>query len=130
VIATYSCSEAANLLLGGRDVRATGETGILDFEVEIIMDPQNLETLKANVDRLVKINSFDGEVIVGKVHFVSEEDEDVIYDLVSTSRESQYEKLDQQPAYRIRFQDIESVEVLPSHPSRTGSTATGTGGPS
>jgi hypothetical protein len=99
------------------------ETGLLDFEVEIIMDPQNLETLKANVDRLVKINSFDGEVIVAKVHFVSEEDEDVIYDLVSTSRESQYEKLDQQPAYRIRFQDIESVEILPSHPSRTGPTA-------
>jgi len=79
--------------------------------------------LKANVDKLVKINSFDGEVIVAKVHFVSEEDEDVIYDLVSTSRESQYEKLDQQPAYRIRFQDIESVEIFPSHPSRTGPTA-------
>ena len=94
------------------------------------MDPKNLETLKANVDGLVKINSFDGEVIVAKVHFVSEEDEDVIYDLISTSRESQYEKLDQQPAYRIRFQDIESVEVLPSHPPRTGPAATGTGGPS
>ena len=76
------------------------------------MNAKDLETLKANVDKLVKIRSRDGGVIVAKVHFVSEEDEDVIYDLVSTSREFRYEKFDEQPAYAIDFKDIESVEAV------------------
>jgi hypothetical protein len=40
---------------------------------------------------------------------------DLVYDLVSTSKESQYEKVDQQPAYMITFQDIESAELLHEH---------------
>jgi hypothetical protein len=76
------------------------------------MNARDLETLKANVDRLVRIVSRDGETLVAKVLLVSEEDEDVIYDLISTDRESQYEKLDQQPAYRIGFPEIESVQTV------------------
>jgi hypothetical protein len=56
----------------------------------------------------------DGENLLAKVHEVSEDDQDVIYDLVSTTKESQYEKHDEQPAYLIKFDDIERVEAFQS----------------
>lgn len=74
------------------------------------MTEEDLQLLKASIDKLVRIVCTDGEVLVGKVHAVSEEDEDVIYDLVSTTKESNYEKRDDQPAYLIGFRHIERVE--------------------
>jgi small nuclear ribonucleoprotein (snRNP)-like protein len=71
----------------------------------------DLRLLKASVDKVVRIICFDGEIMLAKIHTVSDEDEDVIYDLVSTTKESQYEKHDEQPAYLIRFRDIKRVEV-------------------
>jgi hypothetical protein len=50
------------------------------------------------------------EIMLAKILSVS--DEDVIYDLVSTTKELQYEKHDKQPAYLVRFKDIEHVEPL------------------
>jgi succinylglutamate desuccinylase len=75
------------------------------------MNTKDLETLKANIGKVIEIISRDGETLLAKVVLVSEEDEDVVYDLVSTTRESQYEKFDEQPAYRITFQEIESVKT-------------------
>jgi hypothetical protein len=89
------------------------------------MNVKDLETLNANVDKVVKIITSDGESLLAKVVLVSDEDEDVIYELVSTSREAQYEKFDEQPAYRISFQEIKSVEAPPAKP---GPTAVGPGG--
>lgn len=74
------------------------------------MTKSDVELLKANVDKLIRVHCRDGEVFVGKAVSVSEDEQDLIYDLISTSRESQYEKADQQPSYLIRFQDIDSVE--------------------
>ena len=74
------------------------------------MTESDLEILKANIDKLVRVRCRDGEVFVGKALFVSEEDQDLIYDLVSTSKGSQYEKLDLHPAYLIRFEDIDEVD--------------------
>jgi hypothetical protein len=81
------------------------------------MRESDLDTLKSRVDQLAKIHTLDGEVIVAKILFISEYEQDVIYDLVSTSRESQYEKLDTQPAYRIRFEEIRAVEPMDSSPN-------------
>jgi small nuclear ribonucleoprotein (snRNP)-like protein len=75
------------------------------------MTQSDLQLLKANIDRIVRVHCRDGEVFIGKALSVSEEDQDLIYDLISTSRESQYEKADKQPAYMIRLQDIDSVEL-------------------
>jgi len=72
----------------------------------------DLQLLKASVDKLVKITCSDGEILIAKVHAVSDEDEDVIYDLISTTNESHYEKRDEQPAYVIGFRDIERVETF------------------
>ena len=82
-----------------------------------IMTEHDLQLLKMNVDKVVRISCTNGEVMLAKVHFVSEEDEDVIYDLVATTRESQYEKHDEQPAYLVKFADIEHVELVTEEPA-------------
>lgn len=76
------------------------------------MNDQDVETLKRNDNRIVRLRTYDGEVMIVKVRFVSDSNHDLIYDLVSTTKESQYEKHDEQPAYRIGFDDIESVEAI------------------
>jgi len=75
---------------------------------------QDLGLLKASIDKVVRIVCRDGEKMLAKIHAVSEEDQDVIYDLVSTTKESQYEKLDEQPAFLIAFENIEHVESFKS----------------
>jgi hypothetical protein len=74
------------------------------------MTKTEIELLKACVDRLIRVHCQDGEVFVGKALSVWDEEQDLVYDLISTNRESQYEKADQQPAYVIKFDDIDSVE--------------------
>lgn len=76
------------------------------------MNPEDIETLKQSDNRLVRLTTRDGEVMIARVRFVSDSNQDLIYDLVSTNKESQYEKHDEQPAYRIDFKDIESVEAV------------------
>ena len=80
------------------------------------MTKSDLQLLKSSIDRIVRITCSDGEILVAKVHAVSDEDEDVIYDLVSTTKESHYEKRDEQPAYSIGFRDIERVELFKDNP--------------
>jgi small nuclear ribonucleoprotein (snRNP)-like protein len=72
----------------------------------------DLQVLKASVDKVVRIICHDGESMLAKVHAVSDEDQDVVYDLISTTKESQYEKHDEQPAYLIKFEDIAHVEPV------------------
>jgi len=74
----------------------------------------DLQVLKASVDKVIRIICHDGETMLARIHTVSDEDEDVVYDLISTTKESQYEKNDEQPAYLIRFRDIERVEPFPA----------------
>jgi small nuclear ribonucleoprotein (snRNP)-like protein len=71
----------------------------------------DLQLLKASIDKIVKIICSDGETLLARVHAVSDEDEDVIYDL-STTMEFHNEKRDEEPAYLIAFRDIERVEPL------------------
>jgi len=78
------------------------------------MTETDLLLLKSSIDRVVKITCYDGETLLAKVLSVSDEDEDVIYDIVSTTKESHYEKRDEQPAYLIGFRDIEKVESVPA----------------
>jgi len=76
------------------------------------MTPNDFETLKASKDKVVRIDTLDGETLIAKVLLVSEEDEDVVFELISTTHEGQYEKFDQQPAYAIDFKKIKSVESI------------------
>jgi hypothetical protein len=74
------------------------------------MTDKDIQTLRENDNRIVRIRTNDGEIMLAKVRFVSDSEQDLIYELISTSKESQYEKHDEQPAYRIAFAEIESVE--------------------
>jgi len=76
------------------------------------MNDGDPKTLREHINQIVRIRTQDGEVLVARVLFVSDSEEDVTYDLISTSRESQYEKHDEQPVYLITFKDIASVEVV------------------
>jgi hypothetical protein len=76
------------------------------------MTDQDLQTLRQFQNRTVRIHTYDREVLIARVLFISDFEEDLIYDLISTSRESQYEKHDEQPAYRILFKDIASVDPM------------------
>src|SRR3954468_11138480 len=94
--------------------KITGGNLHVRFQERNVLTQRDLELLKSSVDRVVRIVCHDGECMLAKVHAVSDEDEDVVYDLVSTTKESQYEKHDEQPAYLIRFVDIERVEPFQS----------------
>jgi hypothetical protein len=78
------------------------------------MDDRSLKALTENVDRLVRITVVDGEVLTAKVLSVSEEDQDVVYDLLGTDRPEKYEKHDVQPAYCLEFRHIASVVPAPT----------------
>lgn len=73
------------------------------------MTEQDLLVLKASIDKVVRIVCYDGETMLAKVHLISDEDQDVIYYLVSTTRPSKYEKHSGRPAYLTKFDDIEHV---------------------
>lgn len=78
------------------------------------MTEPDLQALKASIDKIVRIICYDGETILARVHAISDEDQDVIYDLASTTKLSRYEKQDVQSAYLIKFEDIERVEPFPN----------------
>lgn len=73
--------------------------------------PDVLHSLEQLVNKDATITCFDGEVIVATIISVSEMEEDVIYHLISTNRESQYAKYDKQPVYQLKFEDIKSVKA-------------------
>ena len=74
------------------------------------MDAADLELLKASTDKYVVIHIEDGEVIVAAVHFVSDEDQDVIYDVISSNRPERYRDDTSKPAYLMPFAKIEFIE--------------------
>jgi len=77
-----------------------------------MVKPELLSKLKGLIHKEARIKCFDGEEIVAQILAVSEIEQDVIYDLISTNRQFQYEKYDKQPLYRVKFEDIKSVDSL------------------
>ena len=76
------------------------------------MTQRDLDLLKENDQKIVRLHLDDGEVVTAKVLFVSEIEEDVIVDLVSSTNVERYEKSDVQPAFQYAFKDILCVEPL------------------
>lgn len=74
------------------------------------MNLRAIEMLKQNEGKIVRIAFDDGEMVVARVIDVSEDDEDVIYRLVSTSSPDRYEKTDLEPTLLASLQSIVSVE--------------------
>jgi hypothetical protein len=74
------------------------------------VDQTDIELLKSRIDKNVQLHCRDGEIVVGTVHFVSEEKRDVIYDLISSNRNSRYQAFGDS-AYRLTFDEIEFVTL-------------------
>ena len=77
------------------------------------MTPDAVALLQQNLNKIVRLTCGDGEVIVAKVTLVDPIDEEIVFDLVSTTNESKYEKFDREPAYLLPFSDVFSVEAVP-----------------
>jgi len=77
------------------------------------MTQSDLDTLKANIDKRVRIETADGEQLVAKVIsvFLDESDADMFFELVSTSRPEMYAKNEQVGGYSLPLKDIASVSV-------------------
>jgi hypothetical protein len=69
-----------------------------------------IQFLKERVGKVVRLNCTDGEVIMAKIVYVDTEDLELVYEMLSTTDQSKYEKYDEQPAYLIHFPEISSVE--------------------
>jgi hypothetical protein len=75
------------------------------------MTEVDVRLLEQSVDKVVRLLRTDGEIIVARLILVDPHDEEIVYDMLSTTNESKYEKFDLEPAYLLRFSDISSVEI-------------------
>lgn len=75
------------------------------------MTSRDIELLRQNDSKIVRLHMKDGEIVEARVLFVSESEEDVIVDLISSTSIDRYEKSDVQPAFQYAFKDIEAVEA-------------------
>ena len=76
------------------------------------MNEKDLQLLIRNDHRIVRLHMKDGELVTAKVLFVSETEQDVIVDLISSTTPARYEKSDVQPAFQYSFADIDWVESI------------------
>ena len=74
------------------------------------MTENDVALVRQSIDKIVRFRCTDGEIILAKVHTIDLEAEEIVYDLMTTTDESKYEKHDDQPAFLIHFRDIASVE--------------------
>ena len=74
------------------------------------MDAEDLELLKASIGRVVVLRCTDGEVLVAEIHSVSEEDQDIIYYVVTSNRPDTYRNTGEKAAYLIPISEVISVE--------------------
>lgn len=73
------------------------------------MTTEDIVLVQNSIDKRVRIRCTDGEVIVAKIDTVDADDGEIVYEMISTTDESKYEKFDRQPAYLIHFDEIDSV---------------------
>jgi hypothetical protein len=83
------------------------------------MTERDIQLLKDNDQKIVRLRLTDGEVVTAKVLFVSESEQDVIVDLLSSTNITRYPKDDIQPTFQYRFRDIMTVEPIANHLSPT-----------
>lgn len=77
------------------------------------MKAEDIALLQQSIGKTVRFLCTDGEIIVAKVDTIDFEDEEIVYEMLSTTNESRYEKHDVQPAYLIHFNEIASIAEAP-----------------
>ena len=74
------------------------------------MTTVDIELLTQRIGLPIQLHCRDGEVIVGRLHSVSESEMDVIYDLISSNRPARYQSFGD-CAFRLAFEEIEFVTL-------------------
>jgi hypothetical protein len=72
---------------------------------ESCVKPEQIERLRQNEGKVVKITCTDGELLEAKIIHVDDESRDAIYDLVSSSTPEKYNQ-GTASAYVIQWDDI------------------------
>ena len=69
--------------------------------------------LKQRRDQVVTLHCTDGEVILARIEFISDEEEDCIFQMLATNRleKPAYAKAGIGGNYLIRLEDIKSLET-------------------
>lgn len=84
------------------------------------MTESEIKCLKDNVDKLVEIETIDGELLVVKVVSVfdgPERDEhEVLYEVVSTNMLETYKNIENASGYALDFSNILSAKPCPGLP--------------
>jgi hypothetical protein len=76
------------------------------------MTPEAIVLLQQSVGKVVRLKCTDGEIIVAKITLVDPLDEEIVFDMLSTTDESKYEKFDREPAYLLHFNEISTVNAV------------------
>ena len=76
------------------------------------MSGEEIELLKQRVVKDVELVCTDGEVVHAHVISVSEEERDVIYDLISSSLTERYKGRPSDASYLTPFDEINSIRLL------------------
>ena len=77
------------------------------------MTPDAIVLLQKSIGKVIRLTRPDGEVIVAKITLVDPVDEEIVFDMLSSTDESKYEKFDREPAYLLFFSDISAVNEMP-----------------
>jgi hypothetical protein len=76
------------------------------------MTPEEIVVLQKSIGKVVRLTRTDGEVIAARITLVDPFDEEIVFDMLSTTDESKYEKFDREPAYLLYFSDIATVNAV------------------
>lgn len=76
------------------------------------MTPEAIVLLQQSIGKVLRLTRSDGETIVAKITLVDPLDEEIVFDMLSTTDESKYEKFDRAPAYLLYFSDISTVSAV------------------
>jgi hypothetical protein len=77
------------------------------------MTPKFLEELRAKEGKVVQLTSTEGEVLSARVLHISEEEEDILIDILSTNQPERYERMGKsykEGAWALPFAFIAGIE--------------------
>jgi small nuclear ribonucleoprotein (snRNP)-like protein len=77
-----------------------------------------LEKLKTCVDSRVKLTFRDGEVLIGDLDLVMEDENLILFDLVKSNRPDKYERSDKRPHISAAISDVTECERVHEPPAQ------------
>ena len=76
------------------------------------MTPDDIERLRGCVDKEITMHTVDGETLTARVVLMQDEDNDFIYELIHSNKESKYTQPLGSCCYVTRYDEVVSFEVV------------------